>query len=246
MRRSKKTLKLIQDRLAGYLSIEIDPYDFDHFLSEWAEDRDIELPDETYVHDLTDAQRADFEKWLRAEEKASEYMQEMPAEAPAYLHFGDVEKLPRGTWLIHFSDSPFRDFEYGATMDRLALSTWWKNKTRVDCRKNLTDDIGDFERVYGFAYRAERLARKSSIHSGYGKHAVLFRSDAAVEVWHYGDEQNQVIFPLCSEYDAYSLIDIRDGISCECDGDELMSFPTLGDVIRYAETKGGRRLRKLA
>ena len=64
-------------------------------------------------------------------------------------------------------------------------------------------------------------------------HKVL---EGAVRAWHVGDEEYQMIFPLCSEYNVIPLIEPRPGdIQVETEGGEAATFKTLEDVIAYAE-----------
>ena len=60
--------------------------------------------------------------------------------------------------------------------------------------------MGEFEKKYGgynFAYDVERYDRYAHSNHGrgfkYGKEAVIFRA-SGMELWHYGDEEPQVIF----------------------------------------------------
>jgi hypothetical protein len=222
----------IQDDLYNYLKTELDPYDFNMYLADFA--RDIGIPkidEDSCVSELDDEQMEQFKKWLEDENKAEEFVREDPMYAPAYLLLRAQKKLPPGSWLVHFTNHVFDDFTVGATIDNLALSVWTEKKAQVNCEVNLTDQIGLHEVVFGFAFDANE---SHLLHKGkkYGRNAVLFRSDCAVVAWHYGDEENQAIFPLCSEYDVVILENVRDGISI--DEREFRTFP---EAIRYIEGK---------
>jgi len=75
----------------------------------------------------------------------------------------------------------------------------------------------------------------------YGKGFVLFRSDAAIEVFHTGDDEHQAVFPICSEYDVsvgYDT-DMIDGVDAE--GFAVhRSFQTFGDMVKFIEARHDR------
>lgn len=95
--------------------------------------------------------------------------------------------LKRLTWLIHFTNEPFEickhGFIYGVdNISNLGLTVYL--------------DIDDKKHGgYNFAFKCENIrtikdvARKNK----YGKHAVIFQN-SGVDAYHYGDEENQVIF----------------------------------------------------
>lgn len=241
-----KLVKNIQDWLFDYLTPDegLDPYDFREGIVDWMEadprarkDKDgRNIDDETGVEDLSKAQFKRFKKWLIDNRKGEDWVASGDIMAPAYLFFTDVKKLPTGTWCLHFTRAnAFDVFEKGTTLDGLALSTWKREKAVVDCEKNLGEDIGSAEVVFGFAFTADTrdvLARGSK----YGMNAVLFQIDGGVRAWHIGDEENQVIFPLCSEYNVIPMADPRPGdIRIETEGGEEMVFGSIQDVIKYVE-----------
>jgi hypothetical protein len=98
--------------------------------------------------------------------------------------------LKPSTWLIHFSDDAsdisWKGFKYGSDdMTKLGLTTY------------LSKDAKQYG-GYNFAFVADsRDAKNAAGHrSGrgkYGKEAVMFQA-AGVQAYHYGDEENQVIF----------------------------------------------------
>ncbi len=231
----------VQNWLFDYLDTEIDPYDFNDYILEWMKEARIRWKgaDSPMADDLKPAQLEKFEKWLIASEKGIEWIGTGDIYAPAYLYFNEVSKLPVGTWCIHFTnEDAFDVFEQGTTLDGLALSSHKKNKDTVDCEKNLTDDIGSAECVFGFAFTANERNVLSMGKSKYGRNAVLFQVDGGVRAWHVGDEEYQVIFPLCSEYNVIPLVDPAPGdIRIETEGGEEMTFKTLQEVIDYVSKK---------
>jgi hypothetical protein len=240
-----------QKYLYEYLKIEIDPYDMPHeFLEQWAREVGLDVGDDDHADSLTPKQLKDYEAWLIKHDKGIMLVQDDPANAPAYLTLKWPELMPRGTWAIHFtSGESFESFSQGATIPRLALSTWWKDKEQARCPENISDKLGTYEYVYIFAFDALDRAVISR-GSKYGKNAVLFKTDAAVKAYHSGDEEYQLIIPACSEYNVIPIRGIADGISCAF-GDseeEGLSFDTIKDLIDYvekAETQGKRPLARL-
>ena len=176
-----------------YLKGGIDPYDFPHLLPKFFADPVAQLAlrghspegfDEddpsAYMERMSPGQLEAFRKWLK---KNSGNLGEDDPNSPTYMHMDYGRIVPRGTWLIHFSDEApdikYEGFQYGhEDMTSLGLTTWYKNrKTNPG---------------WNFAYVAG--TRQSLLGSRkYGKHAVMFQS-AGVEARHYGDEEDQVIF----------------------------------------------------
>jgi hypothetical protein len=240
---STKMAKLHQGWLADYLDIDLDPYDFMHELRTWAKAAKVKkdgdgraIDDETSPHELSDKQREAFKAWLISNHKGEDWVGTGAIDVPAYLYFSEVRRLPVGTWCIHFTPSEAFDvFEQGTTIEGLALSSHKREKDPVDREKNLTEDIGSAEIVYGFAFEAS-MRNVLSVGRKYGSNAVLFQTDAGVRAWHIGDEEYQVIFPLTSEYNVIPLYDPRPGeITVQTDSGDAVTFKTLEEVIAYAE-----------
>lgn len=240
---SVKMAKMHQDWLGDYLDIDLDPYDFQHELTTWAKiakvKKDIDgrkITEETSAGELTEKQREAFKQWLLGNNKGEDWVATGEINVPAYLYFGEVKKLPLGTWCIHFTNADAFDvFEKGTTLEGLALSTHKREKDDVDCEKNLTDEIGSAEVVYGFAFQAsdrDVLSRGQK----YGRNAVLFQTDAGVRAWHIGDEEYQVIFPLCSEYNVIPMFGPEPGdIRIETESGGEKTFESLEEVIDYVD-----------
>lgn len=243
-----------QKFLYEYLKIELDPYDMPHrFLEQWAEEVGVDIGDDDHADSLTPQQLKDYEEWLIKHDKGVMLVQEDPAGAPAYLTLKWPELMPKGTWAIHFTgEGTFKSFTQGATIPRLALSTWWEDKEKARCPENIGDGLGTYEYVYIFAFPAAKIDRMLGYASRkYGKNAILFQTDGAVNAYHVGDEEQQLIIPACSEYNVIPIRGISDGISCgfgdSGEGDGL-SFDTIEDLIDYvekAEALGERPLARL-
>lgn len=143
-----------------------------------------------------------------------------------------VRKMPPGIWYRHGSKNAFRQFLYGTRYCGMQNSTNRAAKAQANCSLNLSRSLPDSERVWGFAYPAMMtdlgisLREKSGIWTpefeqlhdfrvgmgmrragSYGDFAVYFKTNAAVEVWHIGDSEWQIVFPLCSEYDVFTSED---------------------------------------
>lgn len=112
------------------------------------------------------------------------------SEYPAWSYFDDNPKLVKNQWLIHFTDDAVdiarEGFKFGVDdMTKLGLTT----------------HLGEFDKKYGgynFAYLIHDFQRyaKGNYYRGkykYGKEAVVFNA-SGIKVWHYGDEEPQVIF----------------------------------------------------
>lgn len=231
----------IQKWLFEYLSIDIDPFDFSYCIPEWAAASGLEFGAETYAESLTAQQLRDFERWLRSSAKMAEVLEQDPVESPAYLTLHARQEMPEGTWLIHFSRSPFKVFDRGTTLRGMHLSTWKREREYVDCKRNLKGGI--FESVFGFAYEAETRRTHSLIRMGsqYGDYCVLFQCDAGVLAYHDGDAEDQVIFPLCSEYNAHRF-SIDGGLLGEVKGGKSITFDSVAEAIGYIETSRRPRL----
>lgn len=147
-------------------------------------------------------------------------------------------KMKPGVWYSHSTTrDPFRRFTYGTNYCQMFESVNKVNKDRADCAVNLTNMIPDDQRVWGFAYLAPittygRELRKSQglwspedeqaynmrrwmlYRSGrsqaYGNNTIYFKSNAAIEIYHTGDHDWQIMFPLCSEYDVFTSDDARE------------------------------------
>lgn len=233
-----------QKYLQEYLEIDIDPFDFPkHMLDQWAEENGVKLGEDDYTDSLNPDQLKSYEKWLKENDKAVEFLEWTPAEAPAYLTLSWPEKLPKGTWGIHYTNVPGVDeFRYGATIPKLALSTWWNEKDQARCPENLGNELGSYDYVYSFAFPVEGKGAVSPFHgSKYGRNAIVFQTNAAILAYHNGDEEWQMIFPACSEYNVIPVS--LDGTEVTCafeDGEgEALTFDSVKDLIEYVEKAEG-------
>jgi hypothetical protein len=176
------------------------PYDYYYFFDDFLDETD------TYFERPTDETYDDIDLiyWLENNDsetynKFAQYLfdkityHELPipdAEYPAWCFYDDKPEIIKNQWLIHFTDDAYgiakNGFKYGVDdMTKLGLTT----------------NLSDFEKEYGgynFAYTLndfKKYGKYSHRKSGYkyGDEAVIFRA-SGIKVWHYGDEEPQVIF----------------------------------------------------
>lgn len=243
----------IQKWLYEYLKTEVDPYDFNFAIKDWIEQEEITDdgtpyvdPDDVAPEDLSEEQLKAFTKWLKRSGELDTYVREMPFESPAYLTLHARTMMPAGSWFIHFTNAPsFQHFTQGATLDGLHLSTWKERKDLADCSRNLSEEQGLAEVVFGFAYAAENMETMRDIRAGankYGQHAVIFQNDCAVEAYHDGDNELQSIFPVCSEYNLHEVsIDSYLGLGLDDGNGNLTWFKNLAELTASLERKPKRR-----
>jgi hypothetical protein len=232
----------IQGELIDYLNVGIDPYDFFvPYIDRFAEEMEIpNLSSEDDPSEVPENLIKKFTEWIERNNIHIDWVEKDPYGSPAYLTLSDAKRMPKGQWLIHFSEKEFRKFEYGSTVEGLHLTTYSKRKVRADCSNNLSDRIGLYETVWGFAYDADMSwSRLSGRTHAYGKHVVLFQCDYAIDAYHSGDEERQAIFPLCSEYNVIPVLysDEYGALFARTFGDEELEFKEHHDVIRYFLTK---------
>jgi hypothetical protein len=156
------------------------------------------VPDESYdndpftfvQYDLNRKQRLKFGKWLYDQWKSNSYdMRDMYGEEIPLFSTASFTKIHRNEWLVHFTDYAdyiIKDGFTGGIMDPKHLAyTFTAHSTDRD------DDGGWF-----FAYHnndAVQFGVTSYNHTKYGSEAVMFMA-SGVEIFHYGDNEPQVIF----------------------------------------------------
>jgi hypothetical protein len=245
-------LKLAEE-LAGYLNIEVDPYDFGWLLTDWNP-----ALEDVQVDELSDEDRAAFTAWLREPRytrgsvhgsPVDEAMRGDPLGVPSYLYFRDARPLGEGAWCVHFTARAFSTFKQGATIEMLGLSTHYQEKAQVSCERNLDEEIGLFERVYGFAFSVDQLTRAGHIRQArkkYGFSAILFQTDAGVSAYHVSDDEQQVVFPLCSEWNEHEIT-FENGSSevwLTRPGEDDLPFKSLEAVTAYLEAEAAAPRRR--
>lgn len=175
------------------------PYEFYYFFDKFKRDEgvDVEIPEDVDEYELPE--------WLEINDKETfnsfadylygkitDYTLDIAAsEYPAWSYFDDNPKLIKNTWLIHFTDDA----------DGIARNGFKYGVTEID-KLGMTTNLAEFDKKYGgynFAFRADNFNRHYKSRHGwrgepkYGREAVLFRA-SGMELYHYGDEEPQVIF----------------------------------------------------
>jgi len=186
-----------QGHLKRYLESGFDPNDYHWELADWLEEgegdqqwHDEDGPDYEKLYEWTDsAPQARIDEF-EAHVKDTPHFDGGPAR-PVYEHMS-FNRLVKPTWLVHFTDDPLdiaeNGFKYG-----------WDSTEGLGLTTHFTDTARKRGAGYNFAFvLGSRDARNAS--SGhrvdgpkYGRHAVVFWA-GGVEAYHYGDEENQVIF----------------------------------------------------
>jgi hypothetical protein len=176
--------------------------DFDYYSNWWlivnfAEEHGLEAEFEEAagepIADLSEESPELFEKLPKETQKGiEEYVisylsRHDPADLPSSHHFMlKTNTLPRSTWLVHFTDHAYDIMNQGFThgtleADKLGLTTHHSHEYKK---------YGG----YNFAFVAtSRDARWGASKKQYGKQCIMFQS-SGVEAYHYGDEEDQVIF----------------------------------------------------
>jgi hypothetical protein len=222
-----------QEQLVEYLNQDLDPYDYGWLIPDWDETKEADF------EALNDDERKRFTTWLKKKRDTGykEFFDD--PDAPSYLYFSGAEVVPADEWFVHFTHaSPFFAFKHGATAESLALTRHRHDKHRmgraVSCPQNPANSI--FETAYGFALHAKDAARHTrSYAKKYGQNAVLFKHAHAVSAYHTGDDEHQVIFPICSEYDGVPIYDVAGECLVPLKSGERQ-FDNLKDVIAWFDS----------
>jgi predicted amidophosphoribosyltransferase len=163
-----------------------------------ADDKDAA---ETNIDSIPQAVFAAFWDWSQRHGDLSKYVP--PSEQPTFL-FMEFERIVKGEWLVHFSNNAgsiaVNGFKHGIDdITTLGLTTHFPTKPYPG---------------FNFAYLADDAARYGR--SGrvgkwkYGDHAVMFKANG-VKVYHYTDEEPQVIFLGSTAKDIVELENTDDG-----------------------------------
>lgn len=171
------------------------------------------------LYDILD----DIEKKMTDNEK-SEFIDSIQdyAAQPTWSFFDKPKMLRPDTWLIHFTDSAIN----------IAYDGFKKGVDDMT-KLGLTTHLGNAAKKYGgynFAFVAySREAKNAARENKYGKEAVMFQS-SGVQAYHYGDNENQVMFwgksvnPnklvfLSRDYDNWCVSTMRMNRDCAYKGD---------------------------
>lgn len=206
----KKSYDSNMAMLRDHLRHGFDPYDYEYELQGFLDSNGIDfdpLPDEEVYETAT--------RWIEQAspkdvEDFKEYVLGMnpnsfiESDEPAYQHL-DFKSVIKPGWLVHFTNDAEsirnRGFMYGHDEFRgLGLTTHKTEERRRD------------HPGFNFAFEIDTRDLSNAARSGkYGKEAVVFWG-GGVKAFHYGDEENQIIFwgpsvnrsmifPIRREYD---------------------------------------------
>lgn len=161
------------------------------------------------------------------EYEGSYLMKHDPANAPFFLH-SDYRGIVRNQWLIHFSDNAeeiaYQGFRYGMDdMRTLGLTTYFKDEAKKHGGYNFAFLLSDFVRHGWGRGRSPK----------YGSGCVLFRA-SGIKVYHYGDEEPQVIFWGKDARDIVPVID-RGGDWCLPEDDHGKPVYQSDDLEKVAD-----------
>lgn len=224
-----------QEDLVDYLNMSVDPFDFQYLMADWNSKRADELDNQVDL--LSEVELASFTKWLRAPEQQRLIMREGGPDAPSYLFFRSAKKSPKSSWFIHYTrESPFTSFQHGAYGHELGLTVHFVNRKRytAECPYNATNEESVYGTLFGFAFKLTDSNEWRFKAKKYGKNAVIFQCDYAVEAYHAGDGEEQSIFPLCAEYNAIPVYNVdaqtAGGTVVDREGDE-QQYDSWQDIV---------------
>lgn len=176
-------------------------------------------------------------------------------------------QLGRGTWFVHFTSAEFTQFTDGVTRQFIGESGRAKDRV-IACPQNLTLPPDRQKWVHAYTVFDE-ISHSGDLDTtmlyegvGYGRNALLFRSDEGVLGKHFGHDHYMAFVLGCSEYDAVLLTELetnhvsgkwgRDkrtlaGVAQLVHGDvEFEDLEQLIDALEQSATRvalGGRRRR---
>jgi hypothetical protein len=180
--------------LYKYFSYPVDellPYDYSYLIDEyevecetpnnWNEMESYEKAEWLYTNN-----KEEFKKFGRYIEGTDEPHQD----GHTRLAFDDSPVYVKNEWLVHFTNDAYdilKDgFTYGTDeIDKLGLTTHYTNSSKKGGQ-------------WAFAYKMDKFSNtynrnRGSELSKYGNECIVFKG-SGIELTHYGDEEDQVIF----------------------------------------------------
>ena len=166
-----------------------DPFEFGWLVKDWAEEEGIDLgeDEDNYAPDqLSGDQLQSFQDWLDHQNLQNHPCLPTMDQPANWTMTTTRSNIKPGTWLVHFTDNAWKvakkGFAYGSDYEGLHLTTW---------RRNRQVNRGPF----AFAFEAgNKFSLAAARGKKYGSDAVLFQCSGAIEAYHTGDEENQVVF----------------------------------------------------
>ena len=185
----------------------------------------VDYDDENGVFEWFDVHTNRYDHFLRVVTDFCDWV-----DLPLWFHVRLTDQpLVKNEWLIHWSDNAYNvsqeGFKFGCSdKTKLGLTRW------LD-----TDDLNG--QGYNFAYR---LTEKNMNENWkYGKGAVIFRA-SGVEVHHYNDNENQVIFwgPTAKDFVWVTRDHTENGMKIEDmkTGRVIAHFKDVDSLLRWFET----------
>lgn len=226
-------LDRLQEDLIDYLNQGVDPYDFGYLMEDWNSARAAGLDNQVDL--LTEDELKEFTDWLQ-EEGHNKVMREVSADSPSYLFFSDARAAKKGGWLIHFTnESPFTSFEYGAPGTELGLTVHFVNRKRNKAECPQHEDGSIYDTLYAFAFALDSRDWRGAARK-YGRNAVIFQHDYGVQAYHSGDDEEQIIFPICREYNAIPVfgVDAVTGGGTVATQDGEREFDSWQEIVAWA------------
>jgi hypothetical protein len=175
-----------------------------------------------------DALAAVPKQWLQSfmDDQGDEMMREAPADCPSFMHMS-FETIVKNQWLVHKTDDPDGICHAGFTigmddLSRLGLTTYYKDAGKRG--------------GYNFAFPANDNRSIRAAEDKYGSDAVIFRA-SGIEVYHYGDEERQVIFRGSEAHDIIPVYKNSEGWNLADDdhGKPVFQADYLWQIVQWVE-----------
>lgn len=199
--------------LAEYINAPALSYDWE-FVSVYLDEEGIELPEGVDEYEAGD--------WLKNSEHSTDYETWFDNNVPELIYDGQIEWNPPtpytdarsdSGWFIHFTPSQFVTFADGVDREHLGNSGTQRGNRVIRCPDNLTADPEKALWVHAwevFNNYSEGLNEEMVNYGlGYGRNALLFKSNQVVVAKHLVHEQEHALVLGCSEYDAVQLLDLN-------------------------------------
>lgn len=171
----------------------------DYLMSEkaddlWKDELEFLKSEDEDIEDTYDARK----EWAKTQER------EAIDDGDPSMHFSDAELIEPDSFLVHFTDSDPMDIVNQGFKGRdvwiIGLTTHYKPHA--------------FSGDLALAYLPDDIASNRYVGFGkYGKNAVLFRVKQGARAYHWGDEENQVIFDVDDAYDLWPIYGDSDSLS---------------------------------
>lgn len=232
-------------RMSKEAKMEYLPHEYCYFFDDYLEEKhiDFDKPDEigydieliTWLENNKPEIYNEFAEYLY--DKIENFnLNISDSDYPAWSFFDDDPKVVKNQWLIHFTDNAktisTEGFRYAVDdMTKIGLTTHLSEFDKSDIGYCFAYTLDDFHK-YG------RAASFSSTEYKYGSEAVIFNA-SGIEVWHYGDEEPQVIFYSDT---AKNIIPITGGEELDYgvyninNGRLIYESNDMNDIVKWVET----------